>query len=79
MQGEGNNNGRAGMDRSTVIWIMIIVGGCFLLYLLFSKQHRWIVGMIRNALIGCAGILGANYLLAPVGVAVGINALTALI
>ena len=67
------------MDRTTVIWLMSIVGGCFLLYLLFARQHKWLLGLLRNALLGCAGILGLNMLLTTTGVAVGVNALTAFI
>ena len=62
-----------------VIWLMLALCAVFLAYLLYTGQFKWLLGVIRNMALGIAGILGLNILLAGTGVAVGVNAITALI
>jgi inhibitor of the pro-sigma K processing machinery len=57
----------------------IAAGVLFIIYLLYTRQFKWLVGVIRNAALGVAGMLALNTALAPFGVAVGVNALTAFI
>jgi inhibitor of the pro-sigma K processing machinery len=59
--------------------LILAAGACFLGYLLYTRQFKWLGGVIRNAVLGVAGILALNTVLAPMGVAVGVNALTAFI
>lgn len=67
------------MDTRTIVVIMIAASLCFLAYLSYTRQFGWALGVARNALLGCAGMLGCNFLLASTGLAVGINALTVFI
>ena len=62
-----------------IVWLMLAVGAIFLVYLLYTGQFKWLVSIIRNIVLGIMGILGLNTLLAGVGIAVGVNAITALI
>lgn len=67
------------MDTSTVILLMILAGLCFLAYLLYTRQVKWVFNLLRNGVIGCACILAANYLLAFSGITVGVNLLSAFV
>lgn len=67
------------MDSQTVMYLMLAIGVCFAAYLLYTRQFKWVLGVVRNAFIGVIGILGCNFLLASTGLAVGVNALTAFI
>lgn len=67
------------MNPTVFGWVAVGAGVCFLAYLLYTRQFKWLYGVIRNVLLGCAGILGFNYLLASTGLVVGINALTAFV
>jgi len=40
-------------------------------------NFRWLFGVLRNMIIGVGGILGVNFLLAGMGIAVGVNLITA--
>ena len=62
-----------------IVWLMLIVGIGFFAYLLYTGQFRWLVSVVRNMVLGIAGILGVNALLAGAGVAVGVNVITTLI
>lgn len=63
---------------NTFLWVAALGGG-FLAYLIYSKQYEWLLGVLRNAAIGVAGILAANFALGGLGIAVGVNALTVII
>ena len=51
----------------------------FVVYLLYTRQIRWLLGVVRNMIVGVAGILGLNLLLASSGLAVGVNIMTAFV
>jgi pro-sigmaK processing inhibitor BofA len=59
--------------------LIIAAGACFVFYLLYTRQFRWLVGVVRNALLGAIGFLALNTVLSPVGLVVGVNALTVFI
>jgi inhibitor of the pro-sigma K processing machinery len=63
----------------TVMWIILILCLGFVVFLLYTRQFRWLLKVGRNMLLGSAGILGANMLLAGVGLAVGVNIITAMV
>ena len=52
------------------------LGICFFVYLLYSCQFKWLLGVVRNMALGVVGILGINALVAGFGVYVGVNFLT---
>jgi len=58
-----------------IIW-MIIAGLGLVAILFFSKQLKFAFNFLRNAIAGAVGIFACNMLLAPVGIALGINLLT---
>jgi len=62
-----------------VIWLMLAAGACFLGYLVYTRQFRWIFGVVRNMFLGIIAILGLNMLVSGLGIAVGVNAITVLI
>lgn len=62
----------------SVVILIIVLGVCFLAYLFYTRQLKWLLGVARNMGIGIAGILTANMLVASFGVAVGVNAITTL-
>ena len=58
-------------------WLWIAVAGLGLVAILFfNRQIKVVFNLVRNAVIGVAGILACNMLLAPIGVAIGVNFLT---
>ena len=58
-------------------WLWMIIGGLGLVAILFfSRQIKAAFTIVRNAILGIVGILAANILLAPVGIAVGVNLMT---
>ena len=63
----------------TIMWVIIGLGACFAGFLLYTRQFGWLLRVGRNMILGAAGILGTNALLAGVGLAVGVNLVTALI
>ena len=61
-------------------WLWMTVAGLGLVAILFfNRQIKATFNIVRNAVLGIAGILACNMLLAPVGVAVGVNMLTVFI
>ena len=61
-------------------WMWIAVAGMGLIAILFfNRQLRVVFTMLRNAVLGGIGIWVCNMLLAPLGLAVGINLLTVFI
>ena len=61
------------------MWLIIAVGVGFFAYLLYTRQFMWLFGVMRNMLLGVGGILAFNFVLAGLCIAVGINAVTALV
>jgi len=61
------------------MWLLFALGAMFFVYLLYTGQFKWLLGVVRNMVLGVAAMLGLNVLLAGVGLAVGINAVTALV
>jgi len=62
--------------------MFVILGIGFLAYVVYSGQLRWLLAVVRNGVLGIAGILGFNALLAgftAAGVAVGVNIITVLV
>jgi len=62
-----------------IIWLMMAICACFLAYLVYTGQFKWLMGVVRNMALGVIGMLGLNFLLSGMGIAVGVNAITALI
>ena len=61
-------------------WIWIAIAGMGLVAILFfNRQLKVIFTVLRNGILGIAGILAFNMLLAHTGIAVGINLLTVFI
>ena len=61
------------------MWLIMALGIGFLAYLLYTRQFKWLLGVIRNMTVGVGGMLIFNFLLSGFGLAVGINAVTALV
>ena len=58
-------------------WIWIAVVGLGLVAILFfNRQIKFAFNLVRNAALGGVGIWLVNMLLAPMGLAVGVNVLT---
>ena len=57
------------------LWMMI-AGMGFVAILFFNRQIKVLFNLVKNAVIGVLGILACNMLLAPMGVAIGVNFLT---
>jgi inhibitor of the pro-sigma K processing machinery len=62
-----------------VTGLILAAVALFIGYLLYTRQFKWLFGVIRNGVFGILGILVFNALLAPTGIAVGVNLLTAFI
>ena len=62
-----------------ILWAMVATCVAFLACLLYTKQFKWLLGVIRNMALGIIGILSLNMLLAGFGLAVGVNIITTLI
>jgi inhibitor of the pro-sigma K processing machinery len=58
---------------------MILSGALFIYYLIRTRHFKWLLRVIKNAAMGVVGILAGNYLMAFLGLAVGINVLTVLV
>jgi len=58
---------------------MAALGLGFFVYLLYTGQFKWLLGVVRNMVLGIVGILGLNVLLSGMGLAVGVNAITVLV
>lgn len=63
----------------SIIWFMLALSFGFLAYLLYTRQFRWVLGVVRNIAIGIIAMFGLNFILYERGLAVGVNAITALI
>jgi len=63
----------------SVMWLMLALCAGFLAYLLYTRQFKWLVKVVRNMALGVAGMLIFNLMLAGFGISVGINAVTALL
>jgi len=59
----------------------IILGSCvgFVGFLLYTWQFKWLLKVGRNMILGVAGIIGANMALSGLGLAVGVNLITAMV
>jgi len=62
-----------------IMWLIAALGFGFFAYLLYTRQFKWLLGVVRNAAFGVAGILIFNFLFSGMGLAVGINALTTMV
>jgi len=62
-----------------IMWLIVALGLGFFVYLIYSGQFKWLLGVVRNMMLGIVGILGLNMLLSGVGLVVGVNAVTALV
>ena len=61
-------------------WLWMTVAGLGLVAILFfNRQIKFVINIVRNAVLGILGIMACNMLLAPVGVMVGVNFLTVFI
>lgn len=67
------------MNTDSVVFWMI--GLCLVIICLFvlSKPLKALLRIARNALIGAFAFVGMNFLLSPLSISVGVNALTVLI
>ncbi|MCL2605097.1 MAG: pro-sigmaK processing inhibitor BofA family protein [Defluviitaleaceae bacterium] len=63
----------------TLTWVILVLCLCFVAFLLYTRQFKWLLRVGRNMVLGAAGILAANALLAGIGLAVGVNAITAMV
>ena len=61
-----------------LLW-MVIAGVGLIAILFFNRQITAAFHLVRNAVLGVLGILACNFLLAPLGVTVGVNLLTVFI
>ena len=57
------------------LWTAIAALGLVAI-LFFNRQIKFAFNIVRNALLGIAGILACNIIMAPMGVMVGVNLLT---
>ena len=64
-----------------VLWAAAAIALCFILFLFYTRQFKWLLKVGRNMALGTAGILAANFALLQAGLtlAVGANLITALI
>jgi pro-sigmaK processing inhibitor BofA len=62
----------------SIMWLMVALGFGFLAYLFYTKQFKWLLSVARNATLGVIGILLLNFLFSSFGLAVGVNAITAI-
>ena len=62
-----------------LLWLMVALLLGFLGYVLYARQVRWLLGVIRNMVLGIIGMLLLNTLLADMGISVGINLITTLL
>ncbi|MCL2841091.1 MAG: pro-sigmaK processing inhibitor BofA family protein [Defluviitaleaceae bacterium] len=64
---------------SATMWLVAALGFGFFAYLIYTRQFKWLLGVVRNIALGIGGILLFNFLFAGMGLAVGINAVTAMV
>ena len=63
----------------TMMWVILGLAVSFAGLLLYTRQFSWLLKVGRNMIIGAGGIFLANMALAGVGLAVGVNVITALV
>lgn len=61
------------------MWLIAALGVSFVVFLLYTRQFKWLGRVGRNMLLGAGGMLAANAALATAGLAVGVNLVTALV
>jgi len=64
------------MDSVSIIVTMIVVCLSLIALLVMAKPIKLLLGIILNSAVGTVALIVSNYVLAPLGVAVGINFLT---
>ncbi|MCL2216698.1 MAG: pro-sigmaK processing inhibitor BofA family protein [Defluviitaleaceae bacterium] len=64
---------------SAIMWLVAALGFGFFAYLLYTRQFKWLLGVVRNVALGIVGILLFNFLFSGMELAVGINAITAMV
>lgn len=67
------------INSSQIIGWMIIACLLFAVFLIFAKPIKTLAKICINSVIGVSALFITNFLLAPIGLGVGINAVTALI
>ena len=63
----------------TITWVILFLCLGFVLVLTYTRQFPWLLKVGRNMILGAGGMLAANAALAALGVAVGVNVITALV
>jgi inhibitor of the pro-sigma K processing machinery len=63
----------------TIMWVILALGVGFAGFLLYTRQFKWLLKVGRNMVLGAAGIIAANAMLSGVGLAVGVNFITAMV
>jgi uncharacterized membrane protein YeaQ/YmgE (transglycosylase-associated protein family) len=58
-------------------WLLIALAVGFFAYLLYTRQMRWLAGVLRNIICGVGGLMLVNF--AIPSIAVGVNAVTMII
>lgn len=64
------------MDSISIIVSMIVVCLALIALLVMAKPIKVLLGIVLNSAVGAVALVVTNYILAPLGVAVGINLLT---
>ena len=59
--------------------LLMLVGVIFFGILIFSRQSKWFLRVLRNSFCGICGMFFLNFALASYGLSIGINALTVII
>jgi len=60
------------------MWLFLAFGFGFFAYLMYTRQFKWLLGVVRNLALGVVGILIFNFLFSSMELAVGVNPITAL-
>ena len=63
----------------TVWWVVAFFCLGFVGFLAYTRQFPWLLKVGRNMILGAGGILAANWALASLGLAVGVNIITTLV
>ena len=63
----------------TILWVIVGLCAAFFIFLLYTRQFKWLLKVGRNMLLGTVAILAANAMLAGAGLAVGLNVITAMV
>lgn len=62
-----------------IVWLLAGLSIIFFVYLLYTRQWKWLFGVVRNMGLGVAGILLVNMATGGLGITVGVNMMTATI